>query len=161
MIVSSFPTASRSRIELDRVRKKSGRNSGHGGAGLRSRLPGWPVESLFQHVDDQAGRALGFQFGEQADQSPGNRGAILDKPGQRLIDSRLEGRVAVQPCLGRRAPCARRSRPTNAAPGSVSAIRMASRVLPLPSGPTMWFSERMSCNSNRSPPRATEGRARR
>ena len=44
-----------------------------------------------------------FQAGEQGDQRVRRRAAILDEPGEGLIDPRLEGRVGIQPRPSRRA----------------------------------------------------------
>ena len=104
MIASSAPTASRSRIALERVRRKSGRAVGPTAAQVGNQgLLGGLVQPLFQHVDDQDGRAFGFQSGEQGDQRLRHGGAVLDEPGEGLIDPRLEGRVGVQPRPSRRA----------------------------------------------------------
>ena len=104
MIASSAPTAARSRIALERVSRKSGRALGPTAAQMGDQgLLGGLVQPLLHHVDDQDGRAFGFQSGEQGDQRLRHRGAVLDEPGQRLIDPRLERRVGVQPRPSRRA----------------------------------------------------------
>ena len=43
------------------------------------------IEVLFQHVDDQYGRAFGFQTGKQGKQGIRRHSAIFDEPGKALI----------------------------------------------------------------------------
>ena len=61
------------------------------------------VQPLFHHVDDQDGRAFGFQPDKQSDQGLRHRGAVFDQPGEGLVNPRLQGRVGVEPRPGRRA----------------------------------------------------------
>ena len=69
MIASSAPTAARSRMAVERVRTKSGRAPGPRRRKLGDQgFLGGLVQPLLQHVDDQDGRAFGFQPDQQGDQ---------------------------------------------------------------------------------------------
>ena len=123
----------------ERVRKKSGR-APVGRARSLAIKAFWValVQALFEHVDHEERRAFGFEPGEESDERPRHRGAVLDKCREASIDARFEGRVGhrAAPASPRR-PRATRSRPKKAAPGKASARRSAKRVLPLPKGPMM------------------------
>ena len=99
------------------------------------RLLGRLVEPLFQHIDDQDRGAFGFQSGKQSNQCRRRGRPVSDEAGKRSIDPRFQGGISLQSYPRFRAAVRRRSTPRNAASGSVSARRLASRVFPQPSGP--------------------------
>ncbi len=69
MIVSSEPTAARSRIAEDRVIRNSGRPPAAALAQVGDqRSLGGLIQLLFDHVDDQDRRTFGFETDEQRDQ---------------------------------------------------------------------------------------------
>jgi hypothetical protein len=57
------------------------------------------VQPLFDHVDDHDGRTIRLQTGDQRDECARCGGSVLNHPGQRPIDPRLESKSNKHECL--------------------------------------------------------------
>ena len=153
MIASSGPTASISRIKLDRVRKMSGLADGR--RRRKKQISASCVGASRPYSSMSKTCTAGPSVSKAVINATRASDALPPAPtiaasAWRTRNSSCES--AASSSLALAAPSLRRSKPTNDAPIIASANRIARRVFPLPRGPTMWVKRQTSRNSKRSPP---------
>jgi hypothetical protein len=160
MIASSTPTVAKSRIAQERVSRKSGRS-----AGLRRRR--CAMSACWEAWFNPCSTMSTITTDARPDSSPTSRVTRAVEASAPSSMSQAKVCSTLDLSAGSASSCARaaapsrsnRSRPKKVASGRVSAKRLASRVLPLPSGPMIKFNRRTSRSSNRSPPQG-QGRSK-
>ena len=152
MIASSGPTASTSRMKLDRVKKMSGLADG------RRRLKKQIRASCVGAFRPSSSMSITCTAGPSVSNAVNNATRASDVLPPSPAIAATEWRTRNSSCgsaasrsLAAAAPSLRRSKATNDAPSIASANRFARRVFPLPRGPTMWVRRQTSRNSKRSP----------